>query len=107
MRRLKRNQREFEYCLYEGKTEELDSKGYKTGRQIESYSTAVTAKGCVVFKGSSSVKPYGINEDFAVQIIPDKAIEGIDTSSKIIIDGKEYRVTSAPRTMNEQRIYAK
>ena len=107
MRRLKRNQREFQYCLYTGKTEKIGADGYKTGHTIESYEDPVTAKGCVVFRGSSNVRPYGVDEDFSVQIIPDNPIDDITTTTKIIIDDVEYFVTSAPRTMNEQKIYAK
>lgn len=106
MRRLKRNQRAFTYYLYTGQTEEVDSDGYKTGRHTETYADGVSAKGCITYKGTSSVKPFGVDEDFKVQIIPDSPIENITTQTKIVIDGNTYYVTSHPTTMNEQRIFA-
>lgn len=106
MRRLKRNQREFEYCLYTGMEETLDSKGYKTGHNTPTYAEAVKAKGNVIFTGTSSVKPYGVDENFSVCIIPDKPLD-VTTETKILIDGKEYFVKSHPTTMNEQRIYCR
>ena len=107
MRRLKRNQRSFQYCLYTGMTDETGEDGFKTGRKIETYTDPVEEKGCIVFKGSSSYKPYGIDEDFTVQVIPDAPITGISTTSKVVIDGKEYQVKSHPTTINEQRLFCK
>ncbi len=106
MRRLKRNQREFTYYLYTGETDEVDAQGYKTGRHIETYADGVTAKGCIVFRGSSSYKPYGVEEDFSLAIIPDNPIN-VTTQTKIVVDGQTYYVKSCPQTMNEQRIYCK
>lgn len=106
MRRLKRNQTEFTYYLYEGQTEETDSDGYKTGRHVESYADGVTTMGCITYKGTSGFKPYGIEEDFKVQIIPDNPIDDITTQTKIVIGDETYYVKSHPTTMNEQRIYA-
>ncbi len=107
MRRLKRNQRTFTYCLYTGMTNATDASGKLNGRHTEQYADPVEAKGCIVFKGTSGYKPYGVDDDFKVQIIPDNPIPEINTKTKIIIDGEAYYVTSAPITMNEHRIYAK
>lgn len=105
MRRLKRNQREFTYFLYKGEDYEVVD-GKKTGRHIEVYEDGVTMKGCIVFRGSSSVKPYGVEEDFSLAIIPDHPIN-VDTKTKIVVDNETYYVKSCPITMNEQRIYCK
>lgn len=150
MRRLKRNQRTFAYQRFVGYTDKIGKDGFKTGRKIEVYEDPVYTKGCIVFHGTSNVRPYGVEEDYSLQIIPDNYID-ITPESKIVlfvtngksdyIDGGsfipweclfdadggklspwtegyiadgglllypvEYRVTSAPETMNEQRIYAK
>lgn len=106
MRRLKRNQREFTYYLYKEKTAETDANGYKTGRWIETYEEGVTAYGCIVYRGSSSVKAYGVEEDFSLAIIPDNPIP-VDTKTKIVVGTDTFYVKSCPMTMNEQRIYCK
>jgi len=105
MRRLKRNQREFTLYQYLGTRDTVDSRGHKTGHNDPVYDEPVTYKGCIVFKGSSAFRPYGVEENFSVCIIPDKPILMITTSSRIVIDGVAYTVKSHPRTMNEQRIY--
>lgn len=107
MRRLKRNQSEFQYCLYLGETEKLDEKGFKSGRHEETYAEPVTTKGCIVYKGSSSYRPYGVEDDFSVQIIPNNPIKDITTETKIIIGDETYFVKSHPTTMNEQRLFCK
>lgn len=106
MRRLKRNQREFTYFLYTGMEDELDTQGFRTGRKIETYADGITIGGCIVYRGTSNYKPYGVEEDFSVCIIPDHKIP-VDTKTKIVIDNETYYVKSCPITMNEQRIYVK
>lgn len=106
MRRLKRNQREFIYETIKGTQQRTDTQGYKTAIHDVEYNEAVTAKGCVVFKGTSSHKPYGIEEDWSVQIIPNAPLT-ITVGTRITIDGKYYYVLSHPTTMNEQRIFCK
>ena len=106
MRRLKRNQREFTYSLIKELDEQKDGQGYLTGRSAVVYEEPVATKGCIVFKGTSSYKPYGIQEEWSVQIIPDNPIP-VTVGTKITIDSKDYYVLSHPRTMNEQRIFCK
>lgn len=106
MRRLKRNQTSYTYYLYTGMTDAVDSDGYKTGRKVETYADGVNAKGCIVFKGSSSFKAYGVDEEFSGCIIPDTPIN-VTTQTKLVINGDTYYVKSHPTTMNEQRIYFK
>lgn len=84
MRRLKRNQRLFAYQKYDGMVDGTDTNGFKNGRKIEQYEDKVYCMGCVVFQGSSSFKPYGVEEDFSLQIIPDNPID-INTKSKVFI----------------------
>lgn len=107
MRRLKRNQRTIEYYAVSSLDKQTDSQGYLTGRVPVSYATAVSVDACVVFRGTSSYKPYGIEEQWSVQIIPDNPIDGIEVGAKFVIDGKNYFVLSHPTTMNEQRIFCK
>lgn len=85
MRRLKRNQRVFVYQRFAGRIDQVDDNGFKTGRQIEVYEDPVYTKGCVVFKGTSNYKPYGVEEDYSIQIIPDHFIEDINPETKIIL----------------------
>lgn len=106
MRRLKRNQRDFTYSLIRTLDEQKDTQGYLTGRSEVVYDTPVSTKGCIVFRGTSSYKPYGIDEEWSVQIIPDNPIP-VTVGTKITIDSKDYYVLSHPRTMNEQRIFCK
>ncbi len=106
MRRLKRNQREFTYSLINALSNQTDSSGYLTGRSTVTYQNAVTARGCIVFRGTSSYKPYGMDEEWSVQIIPDNPLP-VTVGTKITIDSKDYFVLSHPRTMNEQRIFCK
>ena len=105
MRRLKRNQRSFIYETIKEFEPQRDAQGYKTGRKEVVYNEPIPAKGCVVFKGTSDYKAYGIDEDWKVQIIPDVPLT-ITTGTRITIDDKQYYVLSHPTTMNEQRIYA-
>ena len=83
---------------------QTDSKGYKTGRNQVVYNAPVSAKGCIVFKGSSDYKAYGIDEDWKVQIVPDRPLS-ITVGTRITIDDKQYYVLAHPTTMNEQKIY--
>lgn len=106
MRRLKRNQREFKYSLIKSLDEQKDTQGYLTGRSTVVYEEPVATKGCIVFKGTSSYKPYGIEEEWSVQIIPDNPLP-VTVGTRITIDSKDYYVLSHPRTMNEQRIFCK
>lgn len=106
MRRLKRNQREFTYATIKETVEKKDAQNFRTGHRDVVYNDPVSAKGCVVFKGSSDYKPYGIDENWSVQIIPDNPLS-ITVGTKITIDGKDYYVLSHPTTMNEQRIFCK
>ena len=106
MRRLKRNQRDFTYETIKDSSMEVDSQGYKTGRNVVSYNDPVSAKGCIVYKGTSSYKAYGIDEEWTVQIIPDSKL-AVTVGTRITIDGKQYYVLSHPVTMNEQRLFCK
>ena len=107
MRRLKRNQRVFTYETIQGTQAQTDTQGYKTGRKEVQYNDPVSAQGCIVFKGSSDYKAYGIEEDWSIQIVPDNPIDDITVGTRITVDNKQYYVLSHPRTMNEQKIYAK
>ena len=106
MRRLKRNKRSFTYETIRGYEAQTDSQGYKNGRNEPTYNDPITDKACIVFKGSSDYKPYGIDEDWSVQIIPDTPL-AVTVGTRITIDDKQYYVMSHPTTMNEQRIYAR
>lgn len=107
MRRLKRNQTSIEYYKLNGTTKQTDTSGYSTGRREETYETKVDVMACVVFRGTSAYKPYGIDEQWSVQIIPDNKISGIGVGDKFVINGKDYYVLAHPTTMNEQKIYCK
>ena len=106
MRRLKRNQREFTYETIKDSAMETDAQGYKTGRNVVEYNEPVTMKGCIVYKGTSAYKPYGIDEEWTVQVIPDTKI-AVTVGTRITIDGKQYFVMSHPVTMNEQRLFCR
>lgn len=106
MRRLKRNQRDFTYSTILSLNEQRDTQGYLTGRGSVVYHDPIPCKGCVVFKGTSSYKPYGMDEEWSVQIIPDNPIP-VTVGTKVTIDEKDYYVLSHPRTMNGQRIFCK
>lgn len=105
MRRLKRNQMSISYSSLTGMTDAVDAQGYLTGHHDETYATAQTINACVVFRGTSAYKPYGIDEQWSVQIIPNNPIAGIKTGDKFTVDGKDYFVLAHPTTMNEQRIF--
>ena len=106
MRRLKRNQKQFTYSLISSLSQQTDSNGHLTGKGSVVYEQPVTAKGCIVFRGTSAYKPYGMDEEWSVQIIPDNPLP-VTVGTKITIDSKDYYVLSHPRTMNEQRIFCK
>lgn len=106
MRRLKRNQRQFSYATIKEMEEQKDAANHLTGRREVVYNTAIDAMGCIVFKGTSYYKPYGIDEDWSICVIPDNPLS-ITVGTKITIDGKDYFVMSHPTSMNEQRIYCR
>ena len=106
MRRLKRNQQAFEYYTYQGRTDEVVD-GLKTGHQVKTYANGVTAMGCISFEGSSAYKPYGVDKDYSVCIIPDNPIAGISEETKVIIGAETYFVAAVITSINEQRIYLK
>ena len=106
MRRLKRNQITFIYATVKEMTEKVDAQGYRNGHRDVVYNEPVTAKGCVVYRGTSNYKPYGINEEWSLAVIPDNPLV-ITVGTRITIDGKDYYVMSYPTTMNEQRIYCR
>ena len=84
MRRLKRNQSTFVYRRYLGQADEIKD-GLKTGHHIEQYADPVYLKGLLVYRGTSEYKPWGIDDQFRLQIIPDNPIPDVSTKDKIIV----------------------
>lgn len=104
MRRLKRNQRYFTYCNFLRKRDAVDENGYKNGHQIIEYDEPKQAKGNIRFTGRVHWTPYGFDDDYAVEIVPDIPIKEIKEETKIIIDGKEYFVSAVLNSVNEQKL---
>ena len=65
MQSLRANRKTIYYSLYLGKTEILDSNGYKTGEKRKSYSQPQPIRIFVSpSKGSAEVEQFGINTDY-------------------------------------------
>lgn len=119
MRRLQtRNTQTAYYQLYTGKTEGVDSNGYKTGRYTETYGEKTKFRPNVsfgatgIFAGNNAKmlqEPYGIRDEHSITLYTDRDY-GIDARTLLWIgdtDKANYQVTSISPSLMGYTITAK
>lgn len=87
MRTLKRNQQNVHYALYVGKTEKIDSNGYRTGQYVTEYTEPTLLKAVIsANRGEASQEMFGINTNYSRTMITEDMRCPIDENSIIWID---------------------
>lgn len=99
MRVLEINKRPITYKLLNGETEEVDAKGYKTGRHILTYTEPATIYENYNVSDRSEFTPYGIQSRTRVTITLSKDY-GWDKQTILSINGEKYIVKSINKSPN-------
>ena len=94
------NQKTVSYALYSGKTEVLDSNGYRTGQYTESYDTPIEARMSIDrVRGTAVNDGYGITEPVVLRLTTSDMCTDFDLDTKFYVDGKEYKVLDIERSL--------
>lgn len=87
MKTLKRNQQAIKYALYTGRSEILDTNGYRTGTFTNVYDSAVSTYAYVsAARGEASEDVFGVNLNYTKTLITDDTSCPIDETSILWID---------------------
>lgn len=115
MRTLKRNKRQFFYCLYLGETELTDSDGNYTGETAIGYETPVECWANISpATGQSDTEMFGNLTDYDRVIVSDDTALPIDENTVLFIDstptdgagadGYDYTVRRVAKSLNSVAI---
>lgn len=91
MKCLERNKQKIKVCLYQGKSEIIDSDGYETGEFDVSYSAPMEIYACV-----SSAHGYAQIQTFGTDLVYDKTIT-IDNTRLPIDENTLFFIDEMPK----------
>lgn len=95
MKTLARNMRQFQYCLYQGKTADTDANGNETGEYTISYSAVKTAYGNISpATGQSVTEQFGNLDNYDKVIVVEDPNTEIDEDTVLFVD-KAYETDSS------------
>lgn len=97
----KRNEREFTYKLYLGKTPIIDEEGFDTGETEQSYSKEYTMRANISpAVGQVQIESFGNLQDYDHVIITHDKDCPIDEHSIIYYDNRRYIVRRIAKSLN-------
>ena len=101
MRNCLRNNREFTYELYLGKTPIIDEDGFDTGESAPSYAEAVSMKANISpATGFAQIEAFGSLDSYDHVILTHDMSCPINEETVIRYDGKRYVVRRVAKSLN-------
>ena len=87
MKTLKRNQRPFFYCLYQGKVDVVDENGNKTGEKIRLYAPPVRMMANISqATGQTNTEQFGNLDNYDKVIVFENVNSPIDENTVLFLD---------------------